>query len=131
MLNQIETDTIRLSPTAAQAVHDLLAQRNLDEGYALRVYVAGRTCSGLQYGMSLDNKPGEIDMTFETEGIKVLVDDVSIQYMRGSTINFMNDERGKGFVVDNGSPGYHSPNVLPACDCGSRGYHGEGGSYNS
>lgn len=131
MLNQIETDTIRLSPTAAQAVHDLLAQRNLDEGYALRVYVAGRTCSGLQYGMSLDNKPGEIDMTFETEGIKVLVDDVSIQYMRGSTINFMNDERGKGFMVDNGSLGYHNPNVLPACDCGSQSYHGEGGSCNS
>jgi Fe-S cluster assembly iron-binding protein IscA len=51
--------------------------------------------------------------------------------MRGSTINFVNDERGKGFVVDNGSPGYHNPNVLPACDCGSRGYHGEGGSCNS
>jgi len=112
MLNQIETDTIRLSPTAAQAVRDLLAQRNLNEEYALRVYVAGRTCSGLQYGMSLDNKPGETDTTFETEGIKVLVDNLSIQYMRGATINFMNNERGKGFIVEN-------PNVLPACDCSS------------
>ena len=112
MLNQIETDAIRLSPTAVQAVRDLLAQRNLDEEYALRVYVAGRTCSGLQYGMSLDNKPGETDTTFETEGIKVLVDNLSIQYMRGATINFMNNERGKGFIVEN-------PNVLPACDCSS------------
>ena len=112
MLNQIETDTIRLSPTAIQAVRDLLAQRNLNEEYALRVYVAGRTCSGLQYGMSLDNKPGETDTTFETEGIRVLVDNISIQYMRGAIINFMNNERGKGFIVEN-------PNVLSACDCSS------------
>ncbi len=117
MLNQIETDTIRLSPTAAQAVRDLLVQRNLEEEFALRVYVAGRTCSGLQYGMSLDNKPGETDTTFEVDGIKVLVDNISIQYMRGSTINFVNDERGNGFIVEN-------PNVLPACDC-------SGGSCNS
>jgi len=110
MLNQIETDTIHLSPTAAQAVRDLIAQRNLAEEYALRVYVAGRTCSGLQYGMSLDNKPGEADTTFEMDGIKVLVDNISIQYMRGSTINFVTDERGKGFIVEN-------PNLLPACDC--------------
>jgi iron-sulfur cluster assembly accessory protein len=112
MLNQIETDTINLSPAAAQAVRDLLAQRSLGEEFALRVYVTGRTCSGLQYGMSLDNKPGETDSTFKTEGIKVLVDNVSVQYMRGSTINFVNDERGKGFIVEN-------PNVLAACDCSS------------
>jgi iron-sulfur cluster assembly accessory protein len=117
MLNQIETDTIFMSPAAAQAVRDLCAQRNLGEEYALRVYVAGRTCSGLQYGMSLDDKPGETDTTFELEGIKILVDNVSIQYMRGSTINFVNDERGKGFIVEN-------PNVLPACDC-------SGGNCNS
>jgi len=117
MLNQIETDTIHLSPTAIQAVRDLLAQRNLDEEHALRVYVAGRTCSGLQYGMSLDNKPCETDTTFEIDGIKVLVDNISIQYMHGSTINFVNDERGKGFIVEN-------PTVLPACDC-------SGGSCNS
>jgi iron-sulfur cluster assembly accessory protein len=117
MLNQIETDTIRLSPTAAQAVRDLIAQRNLAEEYALRVYVAGRTCSGLQYGMSLDNKPGETDTTFEMDGIKVLVDNISIQYLRGSIINFVNDERGKGFIVEN-------PNILPACDC-------SGGSCNT
>jgi iron-sulfur cluster assembly accessory protein len=117
MLNQIETDAIRLSPTAAQAVRDLIAQRNLAEEYALRVYVAGRTCSGLQYGMSLDNKPGETDTTFEMDGIKVLVDNISIQYLRGSIINFVNDERGKGFIVEN-------PNILPACDC-------SGGSCNT
>jgi iron-sulfur cluster assembly protein len=51
------------------------------------------------------------------DGIKVLVDNISIQYLRGSTINFVNDERRKGFIVEN-------PNVLPACDC-------SGGSCNS
>ncbi len=114
MLNQIEIDTVCLSPTAVQAVRDLLTQRNLDESYALRVYVAGRTCSGLQYGMSLDNKPGETDMAFETDGIKVLVDNISFQYMRGSIINFVDNGRGKGFAIEN-------PNVLPACDCNGGG----------
>jgi iron-sulfur cluster assembly accessory protein len=62
--------------------------------------------------MALDNKPTETDFTFESEGLKVLVDDQSIQYMAGATINFIDDERGKGFMVEN-------PNVLPACSCES------------
>jgi len=114
MINQIETETIRLTPNAVQAVRDLITERKLDEAYSLRVYVAGRSCSGLQYGMSLDNKPAESDTTFENDGIRVCVDNVSIQYMRGATIDFINGERGKGFIVDN-------PNTLPACDCGNGG----------
>ncbi len=114
MLTQIEMDVIQLSPTAVQAVRDLFAQRNLEDEYAFRVYVAGRSCSGLQYGMALDNKPNETDISSITDGIKVLVDDISIQYLRGATIDFVEDERGKGFVVNN-------PNIEPACAC-------EGGS---
>lgn len=110
---QTLTDTVSLSPEAVRAIKELLNERN-SEGGALRVYVAGRSCSGLQYGMALDNNPGETDLIFETEGVKVVVDNQSIEYMRGSTIEFVDDERGKGFMVNN-------PNVLPSCSC-------EGGS---
>ncbi len=111
MSNQVLTEAVLLTPTAVQAVRDIFAERKL-EGYALRVYVAGRTCSGLQYGMALDNKPRETDFTFETDGIKVLVDEQSIVYMQGATIDFVNDERGTGFQVNN-------PNQIPNCDCSS------------
>ena len=112
MDTQVQTDTVQITPAAIQVVRGLLAERNLDESYALRVYVAGRTCSGLQYGMALDNKPAETDKVFENDGIRLLIDDQSIEYMRGATIDFVDDERGKGFFVDN-------PNTLPACSCES------------
>ena len=112
MESQVQTDIVQITPAAIQVVRGLLAERNLDESYALRVYVAGRTCSGLQYGMALDNKPNETDKVFENDGIKLLIDEQSIEYMRGATIDFVDDERGKGFMVDN-------PNTLPACSCES------------
>ncbi len=119
MLTQIETNAVNLSPTAVQAIRDLFAERKLgDNEYALRVYVAGRTCSGLQYGMALDNKPGERDLTFETEGIKLLIDDVSIEYMRGATIDFADDERGKGFVVENPNAQANCDSAGSGCSCG-------------
>ena len=114
MTTLIETTTVSLTPAAAQVVRGLLQERNLDESYALRIYVSGRGCSGYEYGMGLENKPNETDTAFESEGLKVLVDEVSIQYMAGARIDFIDDERGKGFLVEN-------PNVAPACSC-------EGGS---
>ncbi len=109
-----QTNIVTITPAAASIVRDLLKQRNLDDSYALRVYISGRSCSGFEYGMGFENKPAETDTSFECEGLKILVDEVSMQYMAGSTINFIDDERGKGFLVEN-------PNVAPACSC-------EGGS---
>ena len=114
---ETQTQTVSLTPAAAVIVRDLLQQRNLDDTYALRVYVSGRGCSGFEYGMGLENKPGETDTTFESEGLKVIVDEVSMQYMAGARIDFIDDERGKGFLVEN-------PNAAPACSC-------EGGSCGS
>ncbi len=109
-----QTNIVTITPSAASVVRDLLKQRNLDDSYALRVYISGRSCSGFEYGMGFENKPAETDTSFECEGLKILVDEVSMQYMAGSTINFIDDERGKGFLVEN-------PNTAPACSC-------EGGS---
>ena len=114
----ISTDTVTMTPTAAHAVQDILAERNLD-GYALRVYVAGGGCCGVQFGMALDNNVHQNDMTFETQGVRVLVDDQSINYLRGATIDYVNDPmRGAGFLVD-------SPNAQKeggSCSCGSQGH---------
>ena len=79
MTTRVQTQTVVLTTAAAEVVRQMLQQRKLDDSYALRVYVAGRTCSGLQYGMALDNKPNETDASFESEGLKVLVDEQSIQ----------------------------------------------------
>ena len=104
IVTQIEPATISLSVAATDAVKNILAERNL-EGYALRVYVAGGGCCGVNFGMALDNNIRDVDTTFETNGVKVVVDEVSIDYLRGANIDFVNDPvRGAGFAVD-------SPNV--------------------
>jgi len=100
ILTEIETPTISLSIAATDAVKNILTERNL-EGYALRVYVAGGGCHGVNFGMALDNNFGDVDTTFEANGVKVVVDEVSIDYLRGATIDFINDPvRGAGFAVD-------------------------------
>jgi iron-sulfur cluster insertion protein len=110
MTTLLQTTTVSLTPAAAKVVRELLKQRNLDDGYALRVFISGQGCSGFQYGMGFENKPGETDAVFESEGLKVIVDGGSLQYMNGATVNYIDDERGKGFLVDN-------PNTAPACSC--------------
>jgi len=120
-----DTSTISLSIAAADAVKNILAERNL-EGYALRVYVAGGGCSGVSFGMALDNNIRDVDTTFEMHGVQVVVDEVSIDYLRGGSIDFINDPvRGAGFAVD--SP---MANTGGGCACGSEGrsHSHEGGS---
>jgi iron-sulfur cluster assembly accessory protein len=116
MLQELEVQTLTVSPAAAQAVRDILTERKLD-GYALRVYVAGGGCCGVQFGMALDNSFRDADRTFDTEGIKVVVDDVSLDHLRGARIDFVNDpQRGAGFIVD--SPGTKHAHDEGGCACG-------------
>jgi iron-sulfur cluster assembly protein len=123
---EVTTDLV-LTPAASDAVKNILAERKL-EGYALRVYVAGGGCCGVNFGMALDNNIRDVDTTFETNGIQVVVDEVSIDYLRGATVDFVSDPvRGAGFAVD-------SPAAAKAgggsCACGSESHsHShEGGS---
>jgi len=120
MLQQIETQLFTLTSTASQAVKDILTQRNL-EGYALRVYVAGGGCCGVSFGMALDNNFRDVDTTFETDGVKVVVDEVSIDYLRDATIDFVNDpQHGAGFAVNSPNAKGHSHGE-GGCACGSNG----------
>jgi iron-sulfur cluster assembly accessory protein len=115
-ITQIDTSVITLSTAASDAVKNILSERNL-EGYGLRVYVAGGGCSGVSFGMALDNNFRDVDTTFEANGVKVIVDEVSIDYLRGATVDFVNDPvRGAGFVVD--SPNAKSQQGEGSCACG-------------
>ena len=120
-LTPIETSVITLTTAASDAVRNILTERNL-EGYALRVYVAGGGCCGVNFGMALDNNFRAVDTTFDANGVKVVVDEVSIDYLRGATIDFVNDPvRGAGFAVDSPNAQGHSHGEEDGCACGSGG----------
>jgi iron-sulfur cluster assembly accessory protein len=108
---QVQNDQITLTPSAVNAVRDLLAKRNLT-GYALRVFISGGGCSGFQYGMALENNIRGEDLSYDYEDVKVVVDEVSINYLRGATVDFVEDVMGSGFKIEN-------PNAVSSCGCGS------------
>jgi len=109
--DEVQTDQITLTPAAAQAVLDLLSKRDLS-GYALRVFVSGGGCSGFQYGMALENQIRDADLTFEMHGVKVVVDEISINYLQGSTVDYVDTLMGSGFKIEN-------PNAVASCGCGN------------
>ncbi len=106
MLTDVGLQTITLTSAAAQAISRIIAERNL-EGYALRVFLAeGSCCSALNFGMALDNNMAAEDRAFESAGVKLIIDPVSLDYLQGAKIDFINDPvRGAGFLVD--SPNAH------------------------
>lgn len=126
MLQELDVQTITLSQAASDAVKSILAERKL-EGYALRVYVAGGGCCGVNFGMALDNNILDTDKTFETNGVKMVVDSTSIDYLNGATIDFVNDpHHGSGFAVN--SPNAKKEHGEGGCACGSGGGGCGGGS---
>jgi len=117
MLQEINTQLFTLTPAASEAVRNILNERKL-EGYALRVYVAGGGCCGVNFGMALDNNFRDVDSTFESDGVKVVVDEVSIEYLRDATVDFVNDPvRGAGFAVNSPNAKEHSHGE-EGCACG-------------
>nr|BAL44357.1 iron-sulfur cluster assembly accessory protein [uncultured bacterium]BAL56555.1 Fe-S cluster assembly accessory protein [uncultured Chloroflexota bacterium] len=115
MLTQIETP-LTLTPQAAQAIQNILTERKLD-GYALRVYVAGGCCS-VQFGMALDNVVRETDRVFHCENIPIVVDDITLEYLQGATIDFVHDpQHGEGFVIHSPATAAHS-HAEGDCACG-------------
>jgi iron-sulfur cluster assembly protein len=103
---------ITLTDKGAEKVREFLdAQNAVAETAGLRVGVRGGGCSGFQYALAFDEQRAE-DIVFEDKGIRLLVDNQSLPYVRGSTIDFVDGLQGAGFKVDN-------PNVIAACGCGS------------
>ena len=106
MPQQTLIQEVSLTPAAIEAIRKILTQRKLD-GYALRVYVTGNNCCGVKFGMTFDRNIQNTDTTFNTDGINIVVDEVSINFLRGASIDFVNDpQQGSGFLVN--SPHAHN-----------------------
>ncbi len=120
MLTDLELQTITLTSAAAQAVSKIMTERKL-EGYALRIFLAeGSCCSAVNFGMALDNNIAAEDRAFESAGVKLVVDPVSLDYLEGAKIDFLNDPvRGAGFLVDSPSAHVHDErHGEGTCACG-------------
>jgi iron-sulfur cluster assembly protein len=103
---------IEITDKGAEKVHEFLAAQQADTSVAgLRVGVRGGGCSGFQYQLAFDEQR-DSDVVFESHGLKLLVDGESLQFVRGSTIDYEESLQGAGFKVNN-------PNVVAACGCGS------------
>jgi iron-sulfur cluster assembly protein len=104
------TAAITLSDKAAAKIGELLAGQEANE-QALRVAVRGGGCSGFQYALAFDQAKDD-DNVFTVDGVSVVVDKVSMQFVFGSEVDYVEGLQGAGFQVNN-------PNVVAACGCGS------------
>lgn len=100
---------VTLTDVAAEKIRDLVAAAATEQ--ALRIAVRGGGCSGFQYALALDAKKDD-DQVFEHKGVAVIVDTVSMQFVFGSQVDYVDGLQGAGFTVNN-------PNVVAACGCGS------------
>ena len=109
------TDTpqaaITLTDKAAEKIGELLGGQEDAKDQALRVAVRGGGCSGFQYALAFDQAKAD-DNVFTVEGVSVVVDKVSMQFVFGSEVDYVEGLQGAGFQVNN-------PNVVAACGCGS------------
>ncbi len=117
----VEQGTARVQPVttqpvltvtqpAAEHLTALMREKELD-GYALRVFVSGGGCSGLQYGMTFDDEVREGDSDFFSSDLRILVDPVSARYLQGASVDYVDSLMGGGFKIDN-------PNAVSGCGCG-------------
>jgi len=103
--------TVRISDNAARRISALVATEGND-ALMLRIAVSGGGCSGFQYGFSLDDQENDDDRIFEQNSIKVVVDEVSLDFVKGSELDFVEDLIGSYFSLKN-------PNASSTCGCGS------------
>ena len=103
---------INVSETAAAKITELLSEEN-KAGSGLRVFVQGGGCSGFQYGLMIEeNGQSESDQVYESHGVKLFVDPISIRYLGGAEVDFVDTVTGGGFTIKN-------PNAKSTCGCGS------------
>jgi iron-sulfur cluster insertion protein len=105
------SDPIVFTESAAAKVADLIAEEGNPE-LKLRVFVQGGGCSGFQYGFTFDEAVNDDDMTLEKNGVQLLIDSMSFQYLVGAEIDYKEDIQGSQFVIRN-------PNATTTCGCGS------------
>jgi iron-sulfur cluster insertion protein len=103
---------LKISENAARRIAKLIAAEGSGDSMRLRVAVSGGGCSGFQYGFSIDDVRREDDREFGRDGIGVLIDEMSLELLNGSELDFVEDLIGSYFVIKN-------PNAASTCGCGS------------
>ncbi len=109
-MEQQTEDCVTLTPEAVAEVQRMIAAEADPEGKALRVYVEQGGCSGMQYGLVFDEKR-DTDQVLDCDGVPVVVDPISADFLRGSMVNFSDDLNDSGFKITN-------PNAKVSCGCG-------------
>ena len=102
---------VKLTPTAIEMVRKMYAKEGLGAGYGMRIGVVGGGCSGFQYSLKFDTKQ-EGDRVTDFDGVLVLVDEISLPYIAGTTLDYVEGLHGAGFRFDN-------PRASRTCGCGS------------
>ena len=102
---------IVFTDAAAKKVYELIQDED-NPDLMLRVFISGGGCSGFQYGFTFDEKTEEGDSSVENQGVKLVVDPMSVQYLMGAEIDYKEDLQGAQFVIRN-------PNASTTCGCGS------------
>ena len=102
---------VSLTPVAATKVNEIREAEAIEAGVALRVRVVGGGCAGFSYDLYFD-EPAEVDRQFEIQGVKVVVDEMSLMYLVGTEIDYVEGLQGAGFKFQN-------PNLKTTCGCGS------------
>ena len=103
------SNSITLTDSASKRIMGVL---NEDKSSKFRVYVTGGGCSGFQYGFQFEEEAAGDDLEFDHSGVRVVVDPMSLQYLGGAEVDFIDDLQGSRFVVNN-------PNAATTCGCGS------------
>jgi len=102
---------ITVTESAAQKLGGIMEQKGMKTSHALRVFVKGGGCGGMQYGMTFDT-PREDDEVYEQHGMRLVVDPTSLSYIEGANIDYVDNLMGGGFHIDN-------PQAVSSCGCGS------------
>ena len=102
---------IVFTDAAAKKVHELIQEED-NPDLMLRVFISGGGCSGFQYGFTFDEKTEEGDSSVENQGVTLVVDPMSVQYLMGAEIDYKEDLQGAQFVIRN-------PSATTTCGCGS------------
>lgn len=113
------TPMLSITDDAVNQLKSFLAEQGTPD-HALRVFVAPGGCSGLQYGMTIEETADEGDEIIETDGVRIIVDNFSAMYLGGATVDFVNSLMGGGFTI-------HNPNAVASCSCGHSFDTGEDG----
>ncbi|MDY0927351.1 iron-sulfur cluster insertion protein ErpA [Pantoea trifolii] len=111
MSDDLATLPLQFTDAAAKKVKNLISDEENPE-LKLRVYITGGGCSGFQYGFTFDDQMNDGDMTIEKQGVALVVDPMSLQYLVGGSVDYTEGLEGSRFIVTN-------PNAKTTCGCGS------------